>query len=281
MIEDKVTFMYFLFLNFVLFLGVLGPIIAPYGATETHYTDSGELKSVIGPSWEHPMGTTYQGYDVLSQILIGARPTVITGLLGGAIIISIGLSVGITSGYIGGRTDDVLMRLTDFVYGVPLIPFAIVLVAFFGMGFYSSIVIIGLVLWRSSARVIRSQVLQIKEYPFIQASKATGGSTTHIMFKHILPNVMPMAVLFFAAGIGFSILVQAGLAFIGIVDPFVPSWGVIVRNAYASGYMSIAWWWSIPPGLLIALTVLSTFMFGRGYESLATTNTSDEGLATG
>lgn len=268
MIEDRTTAVYFAFLVGVLVLGVIGPYIAPYEYGESLYVD-GELLRSAPPSLAHPLGTTDVGQDVLSRVLYGARPTVITGLLGGSMIIGIGMTIGVTAGYFGGWVDTVLMRFTDIIYGVPLIPFAIVLIALFGVGFIESIVVIGLLLWRGNARVLRSQVLQIKERPFVMAARSTGASDLRIILKHILPNIASMAVLFFALGVGYTIILQASLAFIGVSNPFIPSWGVMVRNAYNSGLMSTAWWWSVPPGLLIALTVLSTFMFGRGYENIA------------
>ena len=268
MIEDRTTAVYFSFLIGVLVLGIIGPYIAPYEYGESLYVD-GELLRSAPPSLAHPLGTTDVGQDVLSRVLYGARPTVITGLLGGSMIIGIGMTIGVTAGYFGGWVDTVLMRFTDIIYGVPLIPFAIVLIALFGVGFIESIVVIGLLLWRGNARVLRSQVLQIKERPFVMAARSTGASDLRIILKHILPNVASMAVLFFALGVGYTIILQASLAFIGVSNPFIPSWGVMVRNAYNSGLMSTAWWWSVPPGLLIALTVLSTFMFGRGYENIA------------
>ena len=269
MIEDRTTLAYFLFLVGVLVLGIIGPYIAPYEYGESLYGPNGELLRSAPPSLAHPLGTTDVGQDVLSRILYGARPTVITGLLGGSMIIGIGMTIGVTAGYFGGTVDTVLMRFTDIIYGVPLIPFAIVLIALFGVGFIESIVVIGLLLWRGNARVLRSQVLQIKERPFVMAARSTGASDLRIILKHILPNIASMAVLFFALGVGYTIILQASLAFIGVSNPFIPSWGVMVRNAYNSGLMSTAWWWSVPPGLLIALTVLSTFMFGRGYENIA------------
>ena len=275
MVEDKSTMAYLGFLILVLLMGVFGQSLAPYQYDETLYGENGEILRTEPPSLEHPLGTNDLGHDVLSRILVGARPTVITGLLGGSLIISIGMFVGITAGYVGGHVDDVLMRITDVAYGVPLIPFAIVLVTVIGVGFIQSVVVIGLLLWRGSARVLRSQVLQIKERPFVLAAEATGASRLRIVVKHILPNVATMGILFFTIGIGYSIILQAGLAFIGVSSPFVPSWGIMVRNAYNSGLMSSAWWWSITPGLLIGLTVLSTFMFGRGYERVA--GQADEG----
>jgi peptide/nickel transport system permease protein len=171
------------------------------------------------------------------------------------------------------------MRITDFVYGVPVIPTSVVIIAIFGIGFYSSIFVLGLLLWRSSARVLRSQVLQIKNYPFVQAARATGASTPRIVFENILPNVAAMAVFFFAWGIGYTILVQASLAFLGVSNPFVPGWGIMIRNVYNTGYIVDAWWWSLPPGFLIAFTVLSTFMVGRRFEDISGASSEGEALA--
>lgn len=268
MLADRTTRFYFTILMVILMLGIVGPYLAPFGINETQYHDDGSIMRAEAPSLDHPLGTTFAGNDVLSRILVGARPTVITGLLGGAIIISIGASIGITAGYKGGWVEDALMRFTDFVYGVPLIPFAIVMITFFGIGFIQSIVVIGIVLWRGSARVLRAQTLSVKQHVYVQVAKASGASDTHIILKHILPNVAPLAVFFLAIGIGFAIMLQASLTFLGVSDPFVPSWGVMIRNAFDSGYMSSAWWWSITPGLMIGITVLSTYMFGRGYEDL-------------
>jgi len=270
MTETKSAKIYLGFLILVLLLGIIGPLIAPYGPQERVRGDDGDLMRSEPPSLEHPLGTTETATDVLSRLLIGARPTAVTGLLGGFIIISIGATVGITAGYMGGWVDNILMRLTDLVYGIPLLIFAMVLLAFFGLGFFSSIVVIGMILWRGSARAIRSQVLQIKERAFIKSARATGASTPRIMVKNILPNVAPMAVLFMAIGIGGTILIQAGLAFIGVVDPFVPSWGIMIRNVQTAGLVGDNWWWSLPPSFMLAATVTCTFMFGREYEKLAT-----------
>ena len=279
--EDKELLVYASILGLVVFMGLFGPLLAPYDYTESQYDSDGTVLRAEGPSLAHPLGTTHVGQDVLSRLLIGARPTALTGLLGGILIITIGTTVGVTAGYVGGWTENVLMRITDFVYGVPLIPFAIVLLAFMGFGLLTTILALGLILWRGSARVLRSQVLQIKERPFILAAKATGMSTRRIIRTHVLPNIAPMMLLYFSLGIGYSILVQAGLSFIGISNPFVPSWGVMIRNAYDSGFVQEAWWWTLPPGLLISLTVLSAFMFGRKYEEVTTGESDESSLAMG
>jgi len=269
LLSDNVTRVAFGALSVVLLLGLLGPELAPHPYDAQQFHDGGGLARLESPGSEYWLGTTERGEDVFSRIVYGARPTVVTGLVGGSMIIGIGMTVGVTAGYIGGRVESVLMRFTDFVYGVPLIPFAIVLVAFAGVGFWTTILVIGAILWRGNARVLRSQVLQIKERPYIMSAQAVGASTPRIIFKHIVPNIASMAVLFFSLGVGYAIIFQAGLAFIGVSNPFIPSWGIMTRNAYASGLLSTAWWWSIPPGAMISITVLSTFLLGRGYERVS------------
>lgn len=267
LLRERITKFAFVCLLFILLLGLVGPEIAPYDYAEQQRTADGQLDRYAEPSLEHPLGTNDRGEDVLSRLLVGARATLITGLLAGSLMLALGLFVGVTAGYVGGRTESLLMRFVDFIYGIPFIPFAIVLITFFGAGFYTTIAIIGLVLWRFIARVIRSQVLQIKQRPYIMAAKASGASTPWIIRKHILPNIANMAALFFAMGVGLAILEQAGLSFIGVTDPFNPTWGIMLRNAHQSGRVVDAWWWSFPPGIMISLTVLSLYLLGRGYEA--------------
>jgi len=266
LLRERITKFAFVCLMLILFMGLVGPAIAPYDYSEQQRTDEGELNRYAQPSLEHPLGTNDRGEDVLSRLLVGAQTTLITGMLAGSLMLVLGLFVGVTAGYVGGRTESLLMRFVDFIYGIPFIPFAIVLITFFGAGFYTTIAIIGLVLWRFIARVIRSQVLQIKQRPYIMAAKASGASAPWIIRKHILPNIANMAALFFAMGVGLAILEQAGLSFIGVTDPFTPTWGIMIRNAHQSGRVADAWWWSYPPGIMIALTVLSLYLLGRGYE---------------
>lgn len=266
LLRERITKFAFVCLLSILLIGLVGPEIAPYDYAEQQRTADGQLNRYAQPSLEHPLGTNDRGEDVLSRLLVGARATLITGLLAGSLMLALGLFVGVTAGYVGGRTESLLMRFVDFIYGIPFIPFAIVLITFFGAGFYTTIAIIGLVLWRFIARVIRSQVLQIKQRPYIMAAKASGASTPWIIRKHILPNIANMAALFFAMGVGLAILEQAGLSFIGVTDPFTPTWGIMIRNAHQSGRVAEAWWWSFPPGIMISLTVLSLYLLGRGYE---------------
>lgn len=268
---DWITRAAFIYLVGLVLLAITGPSLSPHPYNAQHFAADGSLARLEPPSSSFWLGTTQRGEDVLSKLLYGVRPTAIAGIMGGTIIISIAMAVGVTAGYVGGRVESILMRFTDFVYGVPLIPFAIVLVTFLGVGYWTTILVIGAILWRGSARVLRSQVLQIKERPFIMSARATGASTSRILLKHVLPNIAGMAILFFALGMGSAIIYQANLAFLGVANPFIPSWGVVVRNAYSSGLFTSAWWWSLPAGFLISTTVLAAFLFGRGYERISNT----------
>jgi peptide/nickel transport system permease protein len=279
--QDKEFAVYTTILFLVILMGIFGQSVAPYEFDEYVQKEDGTLKRAAPPSLSNPLGTTATGQDVFSRLLYGAQPTLLTGFFGGILVVVIGTTMGVTAGYAGGWVENVLMRITDFAYGVPLIPFAIVILAVLGSGLMTTILAIGLILWRGAARVLRSQVLQIKERPFILAAKATGMSSRGIVIKHILPNIAPMIILYFSLGIGYSILIQAGLSFVGVSNPFVPSWGVMIRNAFDSGYMNVALWWSIPPGLFISLTVLSSFMFGRKYEELHGGKGADQAIAMG
>jgi len=267
LLSKNITRIPLIYLIFVIVLAVFGETLAPYGYNERIMDPNGGIMLAEPPSLAHPLGTTGDGYDVLSRVIVGARPTAIAGVVGGTMIVSIGLTVALLSGYLGGRVDETLMRITDLFYAIPFIPFALVVLAFFGAGFWTAILIIGVLLWRSNARVIRAQILQIKERPFITASQAAGASTPRIILKHILPNVAPMAILFFALGTGAAIIAQASLAFIGVADAQTPSWGVMIRNAYFSGFLREVWTWALVPGFMIAFTVLSSYLIGRSFET--------------
>lgn len=276
-LSDRLTVAFLLGFLFVLFIALFGPYIAPYQPDKIFFAEGGGVLELRPPSLAHPLGTTSRGQDVFSRLLYGARPTLFTGLLGGALVVTIGVLVGVSAGYFGGRVDDILMRITDFAFGIPLIPTAIVLAAYFGVGTWTTILIIGGLLWRNNARVFRSQVLQIREREHVQAAKMLGASDRYIITRHILPNLGGMIVLFFSLGTGLTIIISASLAFIGFADLDIPSWGLMLRNAYNSGYIATAWWWSMTSGFAISLTVLCIFMLGRGYERVHETNVSEFG----
>ncbi len=249
--------------------GLLAPLIAPHQPWDTLRTAAGKLAILKPPSTEFLMGTTAMGRDILSQMLYATRTTVVIGLVSGLISILIGANIGLWSGYYGGKTDEVLMRFTDIIYGMPFLPFLIVLIALFGRSFWFVIIAICCIIWRTSARVIRAQTLAIKQRQFILAAKARGCTNFRIIYGHIMPNILPLLLLYTAFNIAWSVLAEAGASFLGFGDPDNLSWGGILYNLWISGKIRTAWWWFAPPAVCIVLLVSALVFISRAYEEVA------------
>jgi peptide/nickel transport system permease protein len=260
-----------------LLVGALAPILAPYDPDERIRGDDGRLESLQPPSLEHPFGTTVLGRDVFSQVIVSARVSLIVGLLASFMAVAIGTNIGLISGFMGGWVDDLLMRLTDLAYGLPFLPFIIVLVVILGPDLYNLIIAIALLEWRQSARVIRSQVLSHKERPYVESARTIGASDLRIMYVHILPNVLPLVFLYAAFAIAFAIIFEASISFLGYGDPLLYSWGKMIFTAYSNDVIRQAWWWVVPPGAAIMLVVMSVFFLGRTLEKLTNPELDDGG----
>jgi peptide/nickel transport system permease protein len=254
-------------LSFLL-IALCAPYIARYGPLEIVYDNEQIPVRMHPPSAEFWFGTTQQGRDVFSQVVYGSRSALIVGFLSAFCIVFIGANLGLISGYYGGWIDTVLMRVTDVFYGIPFLPFALVLVSIFRPSLFLVILVIGFLMWRTTARVIRSQVLSLRERKFIHAARASGSSNFKIIYRHIGPNVLPMCFLYMAFGVSWGVLGEASLSFLGLGDPDVVSWGGILYDAFISGGMRRAWWWTVPPGACITLFVVGCFMVGRAYEEV-------------
>lgn len=253
-----------------LFLALFGPLIAPYDPGETHRGDDGQVLRSASPAEAdgHLLGTTNHGEDVLSQVIVSSRISVGVGLFAALIAVFIGTNAALISGYYSGWADDVLMRIVDIAYGLPFLPFVIVLVFIFGTTVQNIILVIGLILWRDSARVIRSEVLTQKQRPYVESARAVGASDLRIIYKHIFPNVLPLAGLYMAFAVAYAVIYEASLAFLGYGDPTVYSWGQMLFQAYDSGAIRFAWWWVFPAGICIMLLVSSVFFVGRSLEEI-------------
>ncbi|UTF54777.1 ABC transporter permease [Natronosalvus rutilus] len=254
-------------LLFYTFVAIFAPILAPYGPQERHYAADGSWMSLEPPSLAHPLGTTESGYDVLSQVIMGSRIALFVGLLGAFMVAVIGTAVGVVAGYYGGAVDEGLMRFVDILYGLPFVPFVIVITLIFTPSIWNIIFGIALLYWLSTARVVRSEVLSIKERPYIEAAQASGASHRRVMFVHVLPNVLPISALYAAIAVGYSITAEASISFLGFGDPSVASWGVMLNQVYHTQSLE-AWWWLLPPGLSITLVVMGAYLAGRGYEEI-------------
>jgi peptide/nickel transport system permease protein len=221
------------------------------------------------PSSQHWFGTDHLGRDLYSQNVYGSRIALLVGFLGATLVVLIGANVGLFAGYFRGRTDSVLMRIVDVMYGIPFEPFAMILVLLFDPSLTIVILAISLLTWRTVARLIRSQVLSLAERPFVKAARVAGASDMRILYLHIAPNVLPLVFLELAIILGASIIAEATLSFLGLGPPQSISWGGILHNARLSGAWRTAWWWNLPPGAFIMVTVMAVFFISRALEVIA------------
>jgi peptide/nickel transport system permease protein len=254
-------------------VAIFAPLLSPYSPTETIRDVSGRGLTFAPPSVHGPLGTDDAGRDVWTQLVYGARISLTVGFLAGFIAMFVGSLFGITAGYFGGWIDNLLMRTTDVLLVIPDLPLMLILVATLRqMDLHISpiailILVIGLLYWTSSARLIRSQVLSIKERQFVARARAIGAGHVHIIRKHILPQIMPLIVANTVLILSTAILIESGLAFLGLGDPTKPSWGTMLnfafdRNAVTNG----AWWFYLPPGLAIIWVTLGCVLLGNVLE---------------
>lgn len=259
----------FIIFVFFILIAIFAGRIAPYDPMEIQFGPDGSVKRLIPPSREHLLGTTYMGRDVFSQMVIGSRIAVLVGVLSALCVAFIGTNVGLIAGYFGGKTERILMGLVDIMYGVPFLPFALILVSLLGPGVENVILAIVLITWRNSSRVIRSQVLSLKTRTFIEAVKLSGASHLRILYRHVAPNVIPVSLIYVSTSMAGAIMSESSISFLGLGDPMQVSWGRILYTCYQSQSMFIAPWWILPPGIAITLLVLSGYMMGRAFEEIA------------
>ena len=257
-----------IYLVFIL-AGIFAGWLAQYDPTEILITDDGQLAASLGPSAAHWLGTTNMGRDIFSQLILGVRPSLFVGITAAAGVAALGTVAGLLAGYFGGWVDQALMRLADIVLGLPFLPFVIVLAALLGPDLQNIVFAVAILLWPNAARVIRAQVMTIMQRGFIEAARVTGAGHGRIILVHVAPNILPLSFLYGSIAVGWAILTQASVAFLGFGDSNVISWGYMLQDAYASQALSSGQYiWFVPPGLCIVLLVLAGFFISRGYETL-------------
>jgi peptide/nickel transport system permease protein len=258
-----------------LLVAIFAPALSPYSPLEVIRDENGRGLTFAPPSVHGPLGTDDAGRDVWSQLVYGARISMMVGFLAGFIAMFIGSFFGIVAGYFGGRVDTLLMRITDILLVIPDLPLMLILVATLRqMDLHISplivlVIVIGLLYWTSTARLIRSQVLTIKERQFVARARAIGAGHAHIIRKHILPQIMPLIVANTVLILSTAILVESGLAFLGLGDPTKPSWGTMLNFAFdRSAVTNGAWWFYLPPGFAIVWVTLGCVLLGNVLEEM-------------
>jgi peptide/nickel transport system permease protein len=214
------------------------------------------------------LGTDHLGRDIFSQLIYGAQWSLYVGLLSAILGVVIGLIVGLAAGYLGKAVDEVLMRFSDMLLVLPSLPLLIVLVAILGSSLENLILLLGLLGWMGFARLVRSQVLSLRERPFVEAAKAVGAGSRHILFRHILPNVMGLVYVSLATSVPGAIVAEAALSWLGFVDPYRTSWGKMLYEAQFEAQAIDKWWWIVPPGLCISALAVAFILLGFAIDDI-------------
>jgi ABC-type dipeptide/oligopeptide/nickel transport system permease subunit len=266
--KNKAALLGLIIISVIVFMALFSPVLARYPPNYlASFIQEGRIR--VPPSLQYLFGTDYIGHDVFSQIVYGAPAALFVGLGAAVVAMSLAIVVGLVSGYVGGLVDNVLMRITEIFL---VIPFLLILLVFLrvvttlspsgGGGLSIVTLIIGLFSWAANARIIRGEVLRVKQFEYIEASKSLGASQSRIIFRHILPNVLHIIIVLTTLLIASAILVEAGISFLGFGDPNSITWGQQLQGA--SEAVKEAWWEGIFPGLFITLLVFGFSLLGNG-----------------
>jgi peptide/nickel transport system permease protein len=242
-------------------VAIFAPLLAPYGERE-RIGDPYEA-----PSWSHPLGLDDGGIDMVSVMIYGARVSLIVGFAAAVVAILIGGAVGLLAGYFGGRVDTLLNGLANYVYAIPDIPLILVVAAIWGRSLTNIILIIGVIYWAGVARLVRAEVKSLRERVFVKRVRSLGASHTRTIVHHVLPQVGPLLVALTVLQVAYAIFLETSIAFLGLGDPRLTSWGKLIENAFQASAISLdAWWAIVPPGLAVVVVVLACTMVGRAVE---------------
>jgi peptide/nickel transport system permease protein len=255
-----------IFLVVIIVLALCAPLIAPESLLDVTKIDN-PLNAP--PSWGLPLGTDPAGRSVLINLLWGSRTSLVVGFLSAALSVILGTLVGMAAGHFGGWISGILMRVIDFFLVLPSLVLAIVLASVMGRDLLTIIIAIGVTSWASTARVVRSQTLSVESQPYIERAWALGAGHRHVIFKHVLPAVMPLVMANTTLTIGVAIITESTLAFLGLSDPTKASWGTMLELATSSGAATAGYWWFVlSPGIAIVLVVLAFTLVGRAFEAV-------------
>lgn len=255
-------------LVFFLVMAVFAPLLATHrDPNSTDWWDSDNR--YLPPSRDFLFGTDWFGKDIYSLTVYGARASLIVGFAASVISIFLGTAIGLLAGYLGKFSDEILMRFTDFFLVIPWFPLMIVVAMLMGKSFTNVIIVIGITSWPSTARIVRAQVLSVKEKTFIERARAIGSNSGHIIYKHILPNVFPLIFANTILLIANSIFSESFLDFFGLGDTSVVSWGTMLEVAYEyHAFSSYAWWNILAPGACIVILIMSFYLIGDALDEI-------------
>ena len=262
LLKNKFALIGLTVITLLIVVALFAPVISPYTPSEQNV-----FERLQAPSLNHIFGTDDLGRDVFTRMVFGARISLAVGFISVFIILVIGTLLGIISGYYGGKTDYIIMRFTDIVLCFPTFFLIILVIAFIEPNIYNVMIVIGVTSWPGLARLVRAEVLSLKEREFILVSKMMAISNIQIFFVHILPNIISPLMVYSSLAIGGAILTESALSFLGLgVQPPMPSWGQILTSG--KDYIYMAWWLSLFPGIAILVTVLAFNLVGEAIRDI-------------
>lgn len=257
LIKNKMAFGSLIFIAVIILFALFAPLIAPYDPSAV---DSASV--LMGPSTNHIFGTDMLGRDIFSRIVYGSRISLSIGFIAVGIAVLMGIFFGSIAGYYGGVADSVIMRFVDIMLCFPTLFLILAVIAILEPSIFNIMIVIGATSWMGTARLIRAEVLTLKERDYVTASKVMGAGDAWIILKHLVPNAIGPVLVSATLGIGGAILVESALSFLGIgVQPPTPSWGNILMDGKST--LGVAWWLTVYPGVFIFLTVLAYNLLGE------------------
>ena len=269
LVSNKLSFVGSLYILFIISLALITPFIAPYD-----YAYQNLQLGPSPPSPEHWLGTDTLGRDLLTRMMYGSRVSLMVGFLATIVALTIGVTWGTIAGFAGGKTDTIMMRIVDILYGIPFIIFVILLMVIFGRNLILLFMAIGAVEWLTMARIVRSQVMSLSKQEFILAAEAMGVSKPGIIYKHLIPNTIGPVIVYATLTVPQIMLLEAFLSFLGLgVQAPLSSWGLLIRDGAVS--MEEYWWLLVFPSLAFSLTLFSLNFIGDGLRDALDPRTSD------
>ena len=255
---NRIALVALVVLSLIITAGLLSDVIAPADTVRIDLDNS-----LRPPSLEHPMGTDSFGRDLFSRVARGSRVSLGVGLAARTISLFIGLVMGVIAGIYGGRTDSVIMRLADITFAFPTLLLLVAIMAVVAPGISTLITVLGIVGWAAIARLVRAQVMAVREREYVQAAQSSGAGNISLVIKHILPQCLSPVIVVYTMGLGMTIMAESSLSFLGLgVQPPSPSWGRMISDGII--FMRSAWWLTIFPGIILSLTICSLNLLGDG-----------------
>jgi len=241
-------------------VSLLAPVLARYDP----YQQS--TASLLSPSWNHWLGTNHVGQDIWSRLVFGARTSLLVGFGVGILSMLLGTVFGVSAAMLGGLYEKVVMRIVDAFIVIPMVIIVILISAYIRPSILTLILLLSLLSWQGGARIMRAQALSLKERGHVAAARSFGAHHFYIAWRHIVPDLGPILLVEFIYGVRRAVFMEAGLAFLGITDPTVVSWGMMMRDALSFSYLNVWQWWLVPTGVALSLTIIGLTFVGHAAE---------------